>query len=488
MHVMSFNSLHFWIFCAVACSLYYVAPHRYRWVCLLAASYYFYASFSPGILIVLVGLTAFVYLVTRLMQRSGSPTRRRVLLLADIGGPLLALIVFKYLDLMWHAVQYLAAVVRQRGPLEHLNILAPIGISFYVFKLLSYALDVYHRRAEAETHPGYFALWVAYFPQILAGPIERAGHLLPQFRQRVSFDPEAVLAGARLVAWGLFKKMVVADRLAYYVGEVFLVPQGKGLHLLFGAYFYYFQIYCDFSGYSDISVGISRILGLSSPQNFDYPYLSRSVSQFWTRWHITLSSWLRDYLFLPITYAVMRRIPEDRRWGIKAESWGYAVGMSVTMVLGGLWHGAALTFVVWGALHGVFLVASYAGRTARRRLCRLTRLNRLPRVHHALSILVTFHLITLAWIVFRATSFENLTTYIRYMQFRLPLAGTVNLLLDTCIVLVLLGFEYVQRHQADLVFLRRVPIEVKAVGYALFVVVLIALSVDSNNAFIYFRF
>ncbi len=484
---MLFNSTHFWGFCVACVSLYYLVPHKLRWALLLAASYYFYATFGVRVLFVLVGLTAFVYLVTRAMDRAPTKRARRLWLVADVVGPLAALVVFKYVGLIWEGAQYLAGILLHRSPLAPVNILAPIGISFYVFKLLSYAFDVYHRRTPAESHPGYFALYVAYFPQILAGPIERPGHLLPQLRGRVKFDPAGVLDAAKLVAWGLFKKMVVADRLAFYVSEVFLTPKYRGLHLVFGAWFYYFQIYCDFSGYSDISVGLSRALGFSPPLNFDYPYLSRNVSQFWTRWHITLSSWLRDYLFLPITYAVMRRIPEDRWLRIKAEAWGYGVGMLVTMLLGGLWHGAALTFVAWGALHGVFLVASYATRNARKRFCKAIRVNRVPRLHHAISILVTFQLVTLAWIVFRATSFENAYTYIKYMQLRLPPAGVVNLLFDSALVVVLLALEYVQRHQADFA-LERIPLEVKAVGYALFVVVLVAFSVDTNNPFIYFRF
>ncbi|HEY3383353.1 MAG TPA: MBOAT family O-acyltransferase [Vicinamibacterales bacterium] len=485
---MSFTSLGFWAFCLAVVGVYYITPHRYRWACLLAASYVFYGTFGLDVPAVLIGLTAVVYTAARFMERTESKRRRRILLAVCVGVPIGALIVFKYLNLFWETIQSVGNALLQARPIAPLSILAPIGISFYVFKLVSYSLDVYHRKVPVERHAGYFALYVAFFPQILAGPIERPGQFLPQVRQPVAFDLDRLLAGGRLVAWGLFKKMVIADRLAYYVGEVFLAPKYKGLHLLLGAYCYYFQIYCDFSGYSDISTGVSRMLGLSAPKNFDYPYLSRDVSQFWTRWHITLSSWLRDYLFLPIAYAVMRRFEADRWLRIPVEGWSYAIGMSVTMLLGGLWHGAAWTFVAWGALHGVFLVTSFGTKGLRRRVVRAIRLNRLPRLHRAISIFLTFQLVTLAWILFRATSFENAWTYLRYMQFRLPHAGRVNLFLSLGLVCILLGLEYVQRHVDELTVLERVPVEVKAVGCALFVVILIAFSVDTSNAFIYFKF
>jgi alginate O-acetyltransferase complex protein AlgI len=484
---MSFTSAGAWAFCLVVVTAYSLTPGRFRWLVLLAASYAFYGYFGLDVLAVLVALTGVVYAAARGMSAVEAPSRRRLLLGVAAGAPLASLVVFKYLNLFWVTIQELGRSLHAAKPVP-LAILAPIGISFYVFKLISYSLDVYHRRIPAERHAGYFATYVAYFPQILAGPIERAGHFLQDVRKPVAWDADRLLDGGRLVAWGLFKKLVIADRLAYYVGEVFAEPHYKGIHLLAAAYCYYFQIYCDFSGYSDISIGLSRMLGLSAPKNFDYPYLSRDVSQFWTKWHITLSQWLRDYLFLPIAYAVMRRIEGDRWAGISAEAWGYAIGMSVTMLLGGLWHGAAWTFAAWGLLHGIYLVSSFGAKKLRKRVVRAIRLNRVPRLHHALSIVLTFHLVTAAWILFRATSFANALTYFRYMQFKLPAAGRVSMGVSLGLVLILLAFEYGQRHAAGWRLVQRVPAEVKAVGYALLVAVTIAFSVDAGNAFIYFKF
>jgi len=484
---VTFNSVPFWTFCLVSVTGYYLAPHRFRWLWLVLASYVFYGTFDLRILSVLIGLTAFVYGVSRAMDRA-SGRIRWLLFLADIGVPLAALVIFKYLTFFWQAIRALGAFALGSRPADPFNILVPIGISFYVFKLLSYAIDTYRRKIPAEKHIGYFALYVSYFPQILAGPIERPGDLLPQLRRPVVFDPSVVMVGVRLIAWGLFKKMVVADRLSYYVDEVFLAPQYKSLHLLVAAYFYYVQIYCDFSGYSDISTGLSRTLGLTPPINFNYPYLSRSVSEFWTRWHITLSSWLRDYLFLPIAYSVMRLIKADRWGGITAEGWGYGIGTFATMALGGLWHGAAWTFVAWGVLHGLYQVVSTATHRLRRRWCRAFRLNRVPRIHAALKVVIVFHLVAFAWILFRATSFEHARIYLRYFQFKLPPIGMANLLFDLAVVSVFFGMEYVQRHRQRFLLLDRLPVELKAVGYALFVAGLMTFSVAANSPFIYFRF
>ncbi len=293
--------------------------------------------------------------------------RRKLWFFSGLLVTLGLLFVFKYLELFRQTLHDLAGVFFRLQPLAPLKILLPIGISFFTFKIISYLIDVYYRRIEPETHLGIYALYVSFFPQLLAGPIERAARFIPQLKAPVHFDWERVASGMRLVVWGLFKKMVIADRLAFFVDEVFRHPEGQGLQLLLAVYFYAFQIYCDFSGYSDIAVGITRVLGFESMKNFDFPYFARSITQFWSRWHISLSSWLRDYLFLPIAYAVMRRIRGEKLLAVKAETWGYFVGIFLTMLLGGLWHGASWTFVIWGGLYGVYQVFSYSGKRLRRK-------------------------------------------------------------------------------------------------------------------------
>jgi D-alanyl-lipoteichoic acid acyltransferase DltB (MBOAT superfamily) len=484
---MAFNSAPFWVFCAAAVGLHWLVPSGWRWAWLLAASYVFYGSFGLPVLAVLAGLTAAVYALSLAMARAEG-SRRRALLVVALGVPLATLVASKYLALIWDAVTA-AALALAGTPIDsRLNILVPIGISFYVFKLVSYVVDVYRRHVPPERHAGRFALYVAYFPQILAGPIERAGAFLPQVASPPAWRLDDTAAGLRLVAWGLFKKLVVADRLLLYVGEVFGSPPYKSFHLVVAACFYYIQIYADFSGYTDISIGLSRMLGHRAPQNFNYPYLARSVSDFWTRWHMTLSSWLRDYLFLPIAYAVERRIPEDRRWGIRADVWAYGVGVMVTFTLAGLWHGAAWTFAAWGALHGGYLVASRATIRLRRRLVRASGLGRRPRLRAALQTAITFLLVSAAWILFRASSFDHAWTYVRYLQFRLPMAGVVNLAFDLALVSVFLALEWAQRRGGQPSSGRRLPLEARAVGYAFFVAIMLAFAVDASDPFIYFRF
>jgi D-alanyl-lipoteichoic acid acyltransferase DltB (MBOAT superfamily) len=216
--------------------------------------------------------------------------------------------------------------------------------------------------------------------------------------------------------------------------------------------------------------------------------LSRSVSEFWARWHITLSTWLRDYLFLPITYGMMRRSPSDRRWGMSIEVWGYGVGTLLTMLVAGLWHGAAWTFVAWGAFHGACQFISVASRRIRRRVARAIGLARRPRLRGFVAWLVTFHLVTIAWILFRASSFENAWTYLRYVQLRLPSAGVANLVFNLALVGVLLAMEYVQRHRERFVLLDRLPLEAKAFAYAAFAIGVVTFSVGTGDPFIYFRF
>ena len=363
-----FTSENFWIFFAAAAGFFFLFPSKLRWTVLLAASMAFYGFWSLGFLLLLLGHVSWVYLWTRLMEQLPAGGRRRATAWLAAGGPLLTLFVFKYGRMAMEAVGSLFSSAGTAAPFATWKLLVPIGISFYTFKTVSYVIEVYRKRIPAERNPGILALYVSFFPQILAGPIDRPQDLIPQLRRPRNPNPDDLVAGARRIAWGLFKKLVVADRLASFVGFVFDSPAYQGLNLIFAAYLFAFQIYCDFSGYTDISVGLARILGIDSAENFDRPYLSRNLSRFWATWHMTLSRWFRDYLFLPVCYGIMRRIRGERLWGVKAETWGYSLAILVTMTLCGLWHGAGWTFVFWGALFGIFLAVSAVTRKLRKRL------------------------------------------------------------------------------------------------------------------------
>ncbi len=347
---------------------------------------------------------------------------------------------------------------------------------------------MYYERIPAERHLGIYALYVSFFPQLLAGPIDRAARFIPQLKQPVYFDWERISSGLRLVVWGLFKKMVVADRLAVFVDQAFRNPQGQGLQLVFAVYFYAFQIYCDFSGYSDMAVGISSILGFASMKNFDFPYFSRSITQFWSRWHISLSGWLRDYLFLPLAYAVMRRIKGEKLLAVKAETWGYFVAIFLTMLLGGLWHGARWTFIVWGGLYGVYQIFSYAGRNWRKKAVKKTGLQRLPWLHAALNIFFTFNLVSFAWIFFRSSSLAAAVAFIRQLDWRLPPAAGAPLFYDSLLLSFFAAIEYFYKNKDRIVFWQRCPRPAKVAAFAFFCGLLVVLAVDRSNPFIYFQF
>lgn len=485
---MIFNSIDFLVFFGIVFALYFFVPHTFKWVFLLAASYFFYGYWKKEYLILLIVPTVIIYFVGLKIGETQSKGRRKLLLVFGLISGLAFLVVYKYIDFLGSSLFSLAGVFISGLQYDPFKLLLPIGISFYSFKLVSYLIDVYNENAEAERHFGYFALYVSFFPQLLMGPIDRAVNFIPELKKRVHFDIDRIVAGARLVVWGIFKKMVVADRLAVFVNEVFRAPEGQGINLILAAYFYAFQIYCDFSGYSDIAIGIARILGFKSMDNFDFPYFSKSMTQFWNKWHISLSTWLRDYLFLPIAYAVMRPIKTPRLYKIKAETWGYVVGMFVTMFLGGLWHGAAWTFVIWGTLHGIYLVVGYTTKKTRKRWVKRIKLNKLPALRYFLSVFFTFNLVSFAWIFFRAESFEKAVTYIRHIRFTSTGKGAGYLIFDLVLVIVFILLEILYKNRERLSFIRRVPVVVKVAGFALFICLIIIFAVDTSNEFIYLQF
>jgi D-alanyl-lipoteichoic acid acyltransferase DltB (MBOAT superfamily) len=271
-------------------------------------------------------------------------------------------------------------------------VLLPVGISFYTFQTLSYTVDVYRGERHAERHLGIFALYVSFFPQLVAGPIERSTRLLPQFHNHVRFDYDRVTSGLRLMLWGFFKKVVIADNVALAVNAVYNDPtRHEGLPLILATILFAFQIYCDFAGYSDIAIGGARILGFDLMTNFRRPYHARSIGEFWHRWHISLSTWFRDYLYIPLGGNRVGR----NRW---------LVNLFLTFLISGLWHGASWTFVVWGALHGGYLIVGILTAGVRARAVRATRLDRVPWLHGLLQRVFIFGLVCFAWIFFRANS------------------------------------------------------------------------------------
>ena len=401
---MTFLSTGFFVFFAAVAGAYYLCPHRFRWALLLAASYLFYASFRAPHLAVL-GFTTAVTYATGLAMGAAAPRspRRRAWLFTALALDLGALLVFKYLGLFGRTADALLSAAGIGCRVPAIELALPVGISFYTFQALGYSIDVYRGDRPAERHLGLLALYCAFFPQLLSGPIERSTRLLPQLLRRVTPEYDRIASGMSLVLLGIFKKVVIADRLALYADEVFAHPaQHQGAPAVLAVYAFTVQIYCDFAGYSDMAIGLARILGFDLMANFERPYGARTITEFWRRWHISLSSWFRDYLYKPLG-------------GNRCAKPRWLANLMIVFVVSGLWHGASWTFVAWGGLHGAYAIAGALTAGPRARIAEALRLTRgaAARVHDVVRAIVVFHLVAFAWIFFKAATFEGAIAVVR---------------------------------------------------------------------------
>lgn len=395
---MLFNSLEFPLFLFVVCLGYFALPPAKRWMLLLSASYFFYMYWRADYAILLVISTVVDFEAAKRIADSPSKVRKRFWLCVSLSSNLGMLFYFKYYNFLAGSLNTLFGAFHQPAALPYSDFLLPVGISFYTFQTMSYVIDVFLGRMPAERHLGYFALFVSYFPQLVAGPIERADRLLPQLRTAHRFDYVHAVEGLRLILWGLFKKVVVADRIAPIVEAVYSDPAGNaGPACLLASILFGFQILCDFSGYSDIALGSARLMGINLMQNFRQPYRATSLRDFWQRWHISLSTWFRDYVYVPL----------GGNRGSRGRTYR---NLLVVFLISGVWHGAAWTFVIWGALHGVLLVAEHALAPVRSAAARLSGLARRPRICTALGMVTTFLLVNVTWVFFRAKSVPDAIT------------------------------------------------------------------------------
>ena len=400
---MLFNSLEFLVFFPVVVAVYFSLPFRFRWAWLLLASYVFYMAWNIPYVLLLILSTLVDYTAGRNMGPSAGAGRRKIFLWLSLLTNLGILAVFKYFNFFSASLTSLFKALGLTYIVPHLDVLLPLGISFYTFQTLSYTIDVYRGKMAPQKHLGVFALYVAFFPQLVAGPIERATHLLPQFLKKHDFDYPRACDGFQLMLWGFFKKIVIADRLAYFVNLVYGDPQGwHGLPVYLATNFFAFQIYCDFSGYSDIAIGAAKVMGFDIMENFRRPYFASSIADFWRRWHISLSTWFRDYLYIPLGG---NRVSE-RRWYLN---------LMIVFVISGLWHGANWTFVIWGGLHGVYMLLSAWTKVLRGRIARLFRFDDRPALHHLAQALVTYHLVLFSWVFFRARTLPEAGILVRNM-------------------------------------------------------------------------
>lgn len=481
---MLFNSIEFLIFLPTVVSLYFVLPQRRRWILLLGASYYFYMSWRPEYIVLILASTLLDYFVGLQLGQETRQTVRRAYLLFSLTANLGLLFVFKYASFFNESLRSLFDWFGATYPAPALHILLPVGISFYTFQTLSYTIDVYRGRLAPERHFGIFALYVAFFPQLVAGPIERASHLLPQFHRTQTFEYETVVTGLQRIVWGLFKKLVIADRLALLVNTVYSNPsEYTGTPLIIATLAFAFQIFCDFSAYSDIAIGSARIMGFDLMENFRQPYYAQSVPEFWQRWHISLSTWFRDYLYIPLG-------------GNRVELPRWCFNTLCVFVVSGLWHGANWTFVVWGALHGLAMIATtFASRVA----SRLPHGWSLPAtLGIALKILLTFSFVTFAWIFFRANSVADAIYIVSHlfvdMRFNLSgyqimPGGLYEFAIALAAILVMEGVHWLQLSNLRVrSFAIRQPLWLRWSAYYALVVLILMFGKFGLTAFIYFQF
>jgi alginate O-acetyltransferase complex protein AlgI len=487
---MLFNSIQFLIFFPIVTAGYFVLPHRFRWLWLLAASCLFYMAFVP-VYVLILGFTIVIDYIAGLLIEGATGRRRRLYLTLSIVSNVGVLAFFKYTNFLLHNVDAVLHAIGASASIPLLHIVLPIGLSFHTFQAMAYTIEVYRGKQTAERHFGIYALYVMFYPQLVAGPIERPQNILPQLKTEHRFDYVNVTNGLKLVAWGLFQKVVVADRLARIVNPLFAHPERHhGLLLIVGAVAFTFQIFFDFAGYSDVALGTAQVMGIKLMTNFRRPFYSKSISEFWGRWHISLSTWFRDYLYIPLGG---NRVSTGRRYA----------NLIIVFLVSGLWHGANWTFVAWGALHGFYLVTAIVIAPYLPAILR-DESNRFVRIWNVASV---FALVCLAFVFFRAENIGDALTFIRRMP--VGLVGDIGLLLhrdvhslvqgahlpppvDWAVAALGLGaiqfVHLLQRSGGVRERLSRMPGWVRWPAYAGLVYSVALLSSSDHAQFIYFQF
>lgn len=474
---MLFNSIDFLLFFIVVTGLVFALPERLRWLLLLVASCLFYMAFIPIYILILFATIIIDYFAGIWIEDTDDPARKRRYLLLSIVSVCGILFVFKYFNFFNQTADAIATAFNLHYPIPALRLILPIGLSFHTFQSLSYVIEVYRGKQRAERHFGIYALYVMYFPQLVAGPIERPQNLLHQFHEPKDFDWTRFRDGLSLMLWGLFKKVVVADSLAVYVDTIYnSSSHHNGSSLLLATYCFAFQIYGDFSGYSDMARGVSRIYGIELMKNFETPYFATSVSEFWSRWHISLSTWFRDYVYIPLG---------GNRVSLKRNFFN----IFIVFLLSGFWHGANWTFVIWGGLHGAYLISERLAALALGCLKPEQWQWRSSMPIRAFKLILTFHLVVLAWIFFRADSLVTARMVIHKIAFdHGPVFFDPVNLQALLAVPVLLGLELFNRRTDywDNQHHFHIGFRTAYVVMLLFGVVLFG--VDRGTQFIYFQF
>lgn len=488
---MPFNSLKYLLFLPVVYLIFYFVGERARWCVLLAASLIFYSALNvPYLLVVLVLVAMSTYSFGLWLDQTESPKAKRALLWTGIAANVLILVVMKYLPFLSENLKELSTILSLDAQIQPIKAFVAIGVSYYVFQAISYLFDIYLEIEKPERHFGYFALYLAFFPKLLQGPIERAGDLIPQLKTKYEFNYDNMRFGMLLFIWGLFKKVVIADRLGLYVDAVYNdVHAFTGLPLLLATYAYAFQIYMDFSGYTDMALGSARLFNINLTQNFNSPYLATSVADFWRRWHITFSRWILDYIFKPLQM-------QWRNW----KNWGTASALVVAFIISGIWHGASWGFVVWGGLHGLYMACSVFYKPYQKRMHKAMGIEK-TKLLKVWQVFVTFNLVSFAWVFFRAKSLDDSVYVVKNMMNlggsynELNILGLTdfirsNVLMNTgkdqsiiflcSLIAILVVSKMYNKYESSLI--------VRWLFYIIIVMVCLNIGVSNENKFIYMQF
>ena len=489
---MLFNSLQFIIFFPIVVLLFYLSPARFRWILLLISSYIFYMAWKPAYILLIVLSTIIDYLCGLKMGKIEIKEKRRPFLYISLFSNLGILFAFKYLNFFTENINSLI-LFGGNASFPILDVILPVGISFYTFQTMSYSIDIYNGKIQPENHLGKFALFVAFFPQLVAGPIERAGNMLGQFKTFYAANYSRIVLGLQIMMIGFFKKVVVADNVALLVNQVYNNPgQYEGVSTFLATIFFAFQIYCDFSGYSDIAIGSALILGITLMENFRRPYYSKSIGEFWKRWHISLSSWFRDYVYIPLG-------------GNRVIKWRWYYNLFITFMVSGFWHGANWTFILWGSLHGLYLIFGHLLAKPQAAFKRITGISKFVFLEKLFDVSVTFILVCFAWIFFRAnslpdaiiiiqsgiTGLSNVTQmfnpeYIDHIVFLDQ--GKYVFIVSVLSILLLELIELYQRGGSVFRHISKKPAYIRwAVYYVILIIILVFGSFNQTD-FIYFQF
>lgn len=465
---MLFNSFEFLVFFAIIFVSYYSLSHKFRWLLLLLASCFFYMYFIPEYILILFFTILITYYSAIIIENSTIKKQRKQILIISILLNISILSYFKYFNFLNNNFSIFLDFFALENRIPLLDIILPVGLSFFIFQSISYSIEVYRGTLPVERHLGYYSLYVMFFPQLVAGPIERPQNILPQLKQKSKFSFTNLESGLKLILLGLFKKVVVADQLSFFVDSVYSNQLNQSPEQIFvAAILFSFQIYCDFSGYSDMAIGLAKTMGIDLMTNFKQPYFSYSLTHFWQRWHISLSSWFKDYLYIPLG-------------GNRVSKFKIYRNVFIIFAVSGLWHGSSWTFVIWGIIHGFVVTIERVFKYNPKNQNFLIR---------SIGVFVTFFIVTIAWVFFRSSSIDQAFNFLFLLKSIstekvITLLSNFEVLYNFILVILLIIVDFFDTK----INLNNLNIANKTLFYTLVLIFILVMGSFNNNSFIYFQF